>query len=349
MEEVCPLPVDWLDYLDGVESPATAEHLADCLSCQQVVQNLQKDQPMPAARTDWLRDLDSIAMGAWKEERRASAKTGQIWLTAGSFAEASFSYENQPRIPVLILNESHRSDGRWLDVVPAWIDDVSRSSAMVRLAEHETDLGARMSLLFDLQGLVAQRQLESYVGTLTPAGESTVAAVMAGVIDEARLGVALPGVDYLFWEPSWLVSAIRKVQSFYWYFRENRMPDVVAQPKRLALPMIFHEPSAWSSERSWAFAASVGPPHSPGKEVRLDIDDIFLAGRLRHDLLGGDKLILRIEEARGFVHAIRIAVQSKRGEFVTNAIVATPGADVVLTEGRDLFLNDVEGVSVLVD
>jgi hypothetical protein len=38
----CPLPIDWLDYLEGAASDALTIHLGKCQPCQRLVADLKQ-------------------------------------------------------------------------------------------------------------------------------------------------------------------------------------------------------------------------------------------------------------------------------------------------------------------
>jgi hypothetical protein len=207
MTRSCPLPVDWLDYLDGEREPELAEHLAGCRSCQVLVASLQAEIPttVPA---DWSEAFTGRTDAVWHEDRPANPAPAEFWFSAadfdldqvvvgavGSGKTSSFAYHALDRVLVLVLSHPDEDHVGWLDVVPVLSDVEGATDTDFLFSSEENTLGAPWRALFAHQLKVARRQLDTRVGSLSELGASTLFAALAGDADEARWGVPLQHFD----------------------------------------------------------------------------------------------------------------------------------------------------------
>src|SRR5436305_1937095 len=95
----CPLPIDWLEYLEGAVSSDLASHLSTCRPCQILVDELRRDK-RPSLRRANLPESDSWPR--WNEAKDAVPRFGDIWWTTSSLA----AHRDLPRIPVLLLSDT---------------------------------------------------------------------------------------------------------------------------------------------------------------------------------------------------------------------------------------------------
>ena len=84
MTRSCPLPVDWLDFLDGVGELELADHLSGCSSCQVLVNSLRHDTPatVPA---DWAATFMGRTEAVWHEDRPTNPAPAEFWFSAADF------------------------------------------------------------------------------------------------------------------------------------------------------------------------------------------------------------------------------------------------------------------------
>src|SRR5215813_6357222 len=76
----CPLPIDWLDYLEGRESESDlGAHLADCGRCQALVAQLREQSVGVELAPYSGRALENAPR--WQEQDRLQAAVGDVWLT----------------------------------------------------------------------------------------------------------------------------------------------------------------------------------------------------------------------------------------------------------------------------
>src|SRR5207249_3332358 len=115
----CPLPVDWLDHLEGTPVPVYAAHLADCVSCRVLVEELRRDLPNRVElRSQAL--PKSAAWSFWEGVKASSPKFGEIWWTSQAIGKSSRPVR---RILLLILSDLWEEERQsWCDVVPLSTD-----------------------------------------------------------------------------------------------------------------------------------------------------------------------------------------------------------------------------------
>jgi hypothetical protein len=205
MMSICPLPVDWLDYLDG-ERPDLKAHLDDCLACEAIAASL-RSQPVNSlvnsyVDTSWVQDYFGRTEAVWNEDRPAAPAAAEFWFSSSDFTFAaptntvstwpSYSYEGVDRLLLLVVsNPNTNHDMQWLDVVPV-LSDVERAGETdVLFNAYENSLGAPWRALFAHQCKVAREQLDTRVGSLGEAGQIVLTAAFAGELDERRWGPPL--------------------------------------------------------------------------------------------------------------------------------------------------------------
>lgn len=207
MTHTCPLPVDWLDYIQGPGDTTMTRHLEDCGSCRTLLTHLQSEQP---TSTGWAAPFLGATDAVWTEDRPAKPAPAEFWFSAPNFepshamfagAGASvdnvFSYRNVDRALVLIIDapvETHDTT-YWLDVVPVLSDIEAATDTDLLLTTEESTLGSPWRAVFAHQCKVTTAQLDTRVGALTDIGAATLTDALEGTVGEDRWGVALQGPD----------------------------------------------------------------------------------------------------------------------------------------------------------
>jgi hypothetical protein len=183
----CPLPIDWLDLLDGRPSVATREHLAECASCRALVDAL--------AATAGERADARIALRLSAQHRHRAplittmaprdVTAGQIWWLAGETADQ--------RLPVLVVAVDGGNGGNepLIDVAPLWTDEDNATPADLLLNESDSTTGVRWRVAFRRQTLVHRPSLDTLAGTLTASGQELLNEALAGHIPAERSGPEL--------------------------------------------------------------------------------------------------------------------------------------------------------------
>src|SRR5271154_2903370 len=115
MNQPCPLPIDWLDYLDG-QSDRQLElehHLTSCLACQVFVSSMQAT-PIATLQTPWASKYDGMTNAVWTEDQPPTPAPAEFWFSASNFdfgdypaaapvSNINFSYENVNRTLLLVI------------------------------------------------------------------------------------------------------------------------------------------------------------------------------------------------------------------------------------------------------
>lgn len=207
MTRSCPLPVDWLDYLDGGD-PSLTEHLATCRSCQELVASLRAGVPhtIPQRWTDGIVGRTDAVWPNTIEPTRAPPSPAEFWFSAADFVignppyvsevtttVADFGYHNANRVLVLVLSHPDSDHYGWTDVVPVLSDVEAATETDLLFSAEENTLGAPWRAMFANQSKVARDQLDTRVGTLTELGAQILNQAIAGEVEDARWGIPLQG------------------------------------------------------------------------------------------------------------------------------------------------------------
>jgi hypothetical protein len=207
MTRSCPLPVDWLDYLDGDGLPELAAHLAVCPSCRVLVGSLE-GSPAPSVSSDWAAPFAEHLEHVWREDRPKTPALAEFWFSASdvSFHDTalastgstagSFAYNDVDRVLLLVVSHPEQDHGlEWLNVVPVLSDIERATETDLLFTAEENSLGAPWRALFSYQCKVARQQLDTRAGSLWEFGQAALFSALAGEFDDARWGVPLQHPD----------------------------------------------------------------------------------------------------------------------------------------------------------
>ena len=153
MSSQCPLPVEWLSFVEGQPDAPSGGHLDECRSCRELVE-LMKEEAGRAETTEsgWLSTLDLSQSRPWVESHPGHWAFGDVWLSASSFESKGYQYSDLDRLPMLVLGEAPSTDGfKWLEVAPMWIDSENAGQTDLVLDGEATTLGSPFRVLFSLQ------------------------------------------------------------------------------------------------------------------------------------------------------------------------------------------------------
>lgn len=186
----CPLPIDWLDHLEGRPVPELAAHLADCVSCRVLVEELRRDLP---SRSELRPQAvpDSTTWPAWAGAKARPARFGEIWWTSQRLGTPS---ESTGRILLLILSDLWEEERQsWCDVVPLSTDIENATSVDFLLSRGDTDVQVPWRVCFRFQTVARPEALDTRIGALTASGYAEIQRVLAGVVDVERFGSPIDG------------------------------------------------------------------------------------------------------------------------------------------------------------
>jgi hypothetical protein len=348
----CPLPVDWLDLLEGRPSVADRAHLGDCPSCRAVVAALSTSGSVgaePVATKTWTVAADTPVARLPKPPVFEHADVGQLWWTIEVPKASS-------RLAVLVISvEEQAGSTSWLDVVPLWLDDAAATSGDLLLAPTDTSTDVWWRALFRHQLVLSQAQLDAPIGMLTDSGAALLEQAVSGQLPLARTGSLIEGeYDRRLAVDAWIADASRLLAAEYAVWSE--LPDEEAQrgsnvryvgaarhavtgvllvlnvsrepaPKEMAL----YELAAASepSVRQWVRASG----HDDRTGAHVD-------GWLR--LSEHEQLVFEVKEVRGVPARVRISVYTRPLPTAISAEAELRAGTDVLLGGADLGISEFD-------
>ncbi len=350
----CPLPIDWLDLLDGRPSVATRPHLAECASCRALVDEL-------AATTGERADA-RIALRLIAQHRRREALTtnmtprevtaGQIWWLAAETVDQ--------RLPVLVVAvvQENGSSEPLIDVAPLWTDEDNATSADLLLNELDSTISVRWRVAFRRQTLVHRASLDTLAGTLTASGQALLNEALAGHIPTERSGLELesdhdPRLSADAWMDPMLAAVAAGMDD---EDEADEFPNTAGEPHAAAEPSVDLATTVPTSGKVLLFQLKTWR----GTAVRSDklaaappsISKSVTEATLRDDAIGisviavlwadyhTDELLLHPQEVHGVDHPVRLIVRSP--------LLATPvSVEARLEVGRPVTLTTGEPISEL--
>jgi hypothetical protein len=183
----CPLPIDWLDHLEGRESEVDLDaHLADCPRCQALVAEL-REQSVGVELAPYSGSALEDAP-CWQEQERPQVAVGEVWLTR---AELANNYANLWRQIVLVVAKRDEFDQTWFSVAPLTTETEVATNTDLLLNRDDTTLAVPLALQFRLQTPVAREQLDRYLGETTASGRELLSEALAGSLSSDHFGTPL--------------------------------------------------------------------------------------------------------------------------------------------------------------
>jgi hypothetical protein len=342
----CPLPVDWLDLLEGEPSPASRAHLADCRSCRAVVHALERG----VAETRLEGPLDQIqsrrARPAWEERRPHRASFGEIWWTAESFEAAGVEYRDLDRLPVLVVDVAEPSEEDWLEAVPLWTDWENATSSDVLLERDDTSADIPWRTVFRLQTVLHRAQLDRCIGSLTKKGEELLRDVLSGSFRDARFGTQLTDeFDPRLYADRWM-EVITATLGRYHATAEEADAETTRdeEPGEVEVLIFSLKNVALENEaETYSLAAKAAASGQAAKHAVIEHGNRVLEGYLTHEI-SADRLSFEAIRASGFPAMVRLVVRSSRlpKPVASPPFVATEGAVVAFADGLGISHFDVE-------
>jgi hypothetical protein len=186
----CPLPIDWLEYLEGAHSDELAAHLPTCLPCQVLVEELQREG-RPQLRPARLPKPD--IWPHWREAEQTPVAFGEIRWTTASLPTTRTPVS---RVSVLVLSNLWEEKGcLWCDVVPVSTDIENSTSLDLTLRRSDTNMGIPLRVLFRYQTVADARHLDHSIGSLTQEGGAVVRDALMGRASDERFGSPIESSD----------------------------------------------------------------------------------------------------------------------------------------------------------
>jgi hypothetical protein len=342
----CPLPIDWLDFVEGKRTSEMTAHLEICPSCREVVASLQR---APSPSSDWLQKLGPTEPVVWEEKRPAEARPGQIWLSLSSFHLGNWGYADLNRLFLAVLDVGPEEAGSgWFQVAPLWIDTENADSTDLLLRPVDTTLGGHWRLTLGLQALVNRAQLDACVGELTDSGRKLLSA-LEGQMPIERMGTEIESEnDPRLRANAWLESAVALLNTAHLAEAEGeeQNEDSGEAPTHRTtrlLQMTVSQAPPPRQRLAWAARSAIG---STVAQVRLVHGDVLLEGHFEYDN-DEDAVILVVDQARGWEHPFRVYFSRKGHEedrIQGPRFPPQAGIRVVLTKGMGIVPKQVTDV-----
>ena len=342
----CPLPIEWLDFVDGEGSPEMAAHREACASCREVVDSLKHAVRL---RSDWSTQLRLPRLAIQEETKPAEARPGEIWLSLSSFRGENWGYAGVNRLFLVVLDTGPEEAGSgWYQVAPMWTDTENADSTDLLLQPADTTLGGHWRLILGLQALVKRGQLDSRIGELTETGRKLLSA-LEGELPIERIGTELEGGD----DPrlaanSWIESAVALLNTVHLAEAEvEEQNEASPEPPRSRgvrlMQMTLSEGPSPRQQLAWAAQSEMAPTLV---QVRLVHGDALLEGHLEYDN-NEDAVALVVDQARGWERPIRIffAATEKSADTIAGPLFPLEsGIRVVLVKGLGILPKQIRTV-----
>jgi len=342
----CPLPIDWLDSLEGAASEERTFHLRDCRPCQLLVEQLRRDLPdLPQLRL--VRAPDADTWPRWREHDTVSPSFGEIWWGT----PPPGSQHDLVRVPLLLLSESWQEGGRsWFDVVPLSTDIDSATPLDLLIRESETDLRAPWRAHLRHQTVAERSALETCIGKLTAPGRRTVQEALAGRPLGDRFGSAMEEpVGSRLDTTAEIEDSVRQLGRSY-----ALMQEAGALAHGLSRVLSFEMHHTAKSVGTMGQLSLAAASSAEEREVRWEVDVTErgrLVGRLEHRA-PDDELLFVVEETTSVqvgpgVRAWIVAWSKRQDQALTSAPFL-PAAGMQVSLGRDqgIFPQEVTRVEL---
>ena len=353
----CPLPVDWLDYLDG-DQPDLKHHLDECLTCQAMVASLRL-QPVASLDQAWAKPFVGQMNAVWHEDRPMTPAPAEFWFSAADYsmpstytafntsADQGFAYQGADRLLVLVVSHPDEDHSmQWLDVVPVMSDIERATETDVLFEAGENSLGAPWRALFAHQCKVAREQLDTRVGSLSEAGQMVLASAFNGTLDERRWGTPLQhpydpraflGNDFdeamLRLRTPWLIvsEAANDAGTQVWGPRLVPAAPVESSEEDEPRVMLFTLKPLEAPPRHLALAAA--STAAPANELwGLESADFTLVGKLHVDFAKGLLLFAVMSVQLRNAKRLRLHLLAFGEARASDVVLAEPGIDITLAE-----------------
>lgn len=302
MRSRCPLPVDWLDYLEGEKTEEISAHLRDCPSCRQVLASLSH-QPGRIPDPAWAARFAHASGALLVEEEISEPGVAELWLSASHWRFDEVEYQLPERSLVLVLSypATYESEElRWYDVAPVRTDIEQALPTDFLLDAAQSSFDAPLGIVFSLQCKVERRQLHTRVGHLHDV--DIVFTALNSKTNAWRWGNPLEGPDdpRLWWEASFAetVKALRTpwLQYLDGAGRARAQDPSPAQVGELAEVLTF-TPRPWRQlpESEWALAAAASD-EDIDRFWELATDELRIGGVFDNDWDDNGELMFVIHD-----------------------------------------------------
>lgn len=252
----CPLPIDWLEYIEGTKSEELACHLQECVPCQLLIDELRQHS---RAELDSSKYPKSESWPRWKESRPPFPRFGEIWWTSDSLKTRDLAIV---RLLVAIVSEAWEERGKsWCDVVPLMSDIENATSLDLVLSRESNTLRVPWRMLLRYQTVMEVNDLGFRVGSMTSEGATVIQQALKGQSKCDWFGSQIENSnDPRLYLAEDLIDAIKVLGEKYAYALEE---NEITKPSKeiLMFPMHCSRRSIPSAQRELSLAAASTPTH----------------------------------------------------------------------------------------
>lgn len=346
MKQECPLPIDWLDFLETGGTGPLEEHLHSCTSCQRVVELLQGQPALSASETavDGVTALKANGVPG-------SPRQGQIWIARSPFDAHGYAYSLELKPLLLITSEPTSAAGdMWFRAAPLSTDLENATDSDLVLGRDGSGIGVDTRVILQMARRLAASQLEACFGQLNRDALQRIRDARQNVLAAEYAGAPLEGGDDpRLWANEQLAETMAVLAGYSWHVREDvaqapevkRTSDVlisdVSAGAKVFLGVLdrFHTAHA---ETAFAFrlAAKSAESHDVQHFRWQESAERLLIVSAVHEMWGGDYIRLKIERVAGLSDQIVVVSQSQSGRLTTEPFVPTVGAEVEFGKGHGL-------------
>jgi hypothetical protein len=299
---MCPLPIDWLDLLDGRPSAASRTHLDDCASCRTVVASLEASRgadPLMASVPD-----------SWQPRPALASSDSNISFGDLRWLELP---EGEVRLPVLVLGIVEEANGA-LDVAPLSLDRDAATSVDLLLDVADTTTAAPWRVAFRQQSLVSRAFIKAQLGTLTSRGRRVVDEAIEGAAPAERTGPELesdhdPRLSADDWMRSLLAAAANTLDVDESEGDSRAPSPVEASPQP---GKVLHFALKWASVNEPIQHLAAATPQVRARTLWATLSSswgLHVAARLLTDY-STDRLLLEPVSVQGLDHPVTLIVRT---------------------------------------
>lgn len=341
----CPLPIDWLEFVEGARSEELESHLHECIPCQLLVARL-KAEHRPILRAKQM--TTRFEWPQWDESREEFPKMGDVWWTR---LAPGGGKSHAMRLLVLVVSDLWKEKAEsWCDVIPLKSDVENATSLDLLLFPSDTDLNAPWRVLLRRQTVASSRDLSARVGALTVGGLGILQKALEGEAAEERFGPSIEDPEDLrVRNEEDFDSALRDIGHSYASMLEA---DEVISERPQVLQFPFHRVQM----QQRAMGSLQLAADSATKEERFEWAVTLpnrgsIQGRIKYQLREG-KLLFVIEdvtetEAGLRMNASLIFWSQRLAEPVTSEVFVPASTKMVLlADGLDVLPKEIDRIEL---
>lgn len=346
MSNRCPLPIDWLDYLEGDRPEGVESHLHACPSCREAL-SLLEQQPGRVPSEDWAVGLAHLNAARLVEETAAAPAPAELWFSAGEWTFHDAEYRPPERSLVLVLSGSLQEDHdlSWYDVAPVRTDVEEALPTDFLLGEEESSFGSPLRLVLSFECKVERRQLESKVGALIDFDRVLMA--LGDKAEVRRWGNPLESAEdpRLHWETDF--SATMEALRGPW-LQHLEEAERVEEELSSKSDEIFFVPLEWQAQTPEPALAAAASETETERHWELMTQTLELRGRFAVDWDAGSLVFLIHRFRASDAMRLRLNVYVAGDDHPHASEVFEPAEDKQVSWGKAFVPDEIEKLGATV-